>query len=52
VIAGVYEKTSNIDEKKKPTKYVIKRKTSIVNNVVESDEIDETAEFSSYEELE
>jgi hypothetical protein len=49
IIAGVYEKTSNVDEKKKPTKIIIRRKTNIVNNVVESDELEEFAEFEEEE---
>ena len=49
IIAGVYDKTSNVDEKKKPTKIIIKRKTNIVNNVVQSDELEEFTEFEEEE---
>ncbi len=44
-IDGAYDTSRSVGDKKKPTKIVVKRRTTVVNGNVTKDQIDEEAEY-------
>ena len=45
VIDGAYDTSRSIGDKKKPTKIVVKRRTTVVNGDIKKDVLDEEAEY-------